>query len=106
MGAMTSITPEYLLEELRRAADVVTGIAAKLGDQDVQAASELPGWTRGHVLAHLAGIANAMARQAEFAARGESIELYDGGFEGRTRAIELAAGHSADQHRADVGSAV
>lgn len=103
---MISITPENLLEELRRAADVVTGIAATLDDQDVLAASELPGWSRGHVLAHLSGIANAMARQVEYAGRGESIELYDGGFEGRTRAIELAAGHSADQHRADVGSAV
>src|SRR6478736_2637905 len=105
MGAMTSITPENLLAELRRAADVVTGIAASLDDAAVAAPSELPGWTRGHVLAHLAGIANAMARQVEYAGRGESIELYDGGFEGRTRAIELAAGHSAEQHRAALAAA-
>ena len=103
---MTSITPEYLPDELRRAADVVTGIAAKLTDADVTAASELPGWTRGHVLAHVAGIANAMARQLEYAARGEKIELYDGGFEGRNRAIELSAGHSAEQHRGAVTAAV
>jgi maleylpyruvate isomerase len=106
MGAMTSITPQNLLEELRRAADVVTGIAAKLGDHDVQAPSELPGWTRGHVLAHICGIANAMARQLDYAARGESIELYDGGFEGRTRAIEMAAGHSLAEHRADLEAAL
>lgn len=103
---MTSITPENLLEELRRAADVVTGIAAKLSDQDVAAASELPGWTRGHVLAHVCGIANAMARQVEYAGRGESIELYDGGYEGRNRAIELAAGHSAEQHRTALAAAI
>ncbi|MCU1520815.1 MAG: hypothetical protein JWN19_1200 [Arthrobacter sp.] len=103
---MTAITPEQLLDELRRAADVVAGILAKLTEQDVEAPSELPGWTRGHVLAHLTGIANAMARQLEFAARGESIELYDGGFEGRTRAIELAAGHSLEEHRADVEAAL
>ncbi|QDY91467.1 maleylpyruvate isomerase family mycothiol-dependent enzyme [Arthrobacter sp. UKPF54-2] len=103
---MTSITAENLLDELRRAADVVTGIAAKLREEDVPAASELPGWTRGHVLAHLAGIADAMARQVEYAARGESIELYDGGFEGRTRAIELSARHSLDQHRADLAAAL
>ena len=36
-----------------------------------------------------------MARQLEYAARGESIELYDGGYEGRNQAIEMAAGHSA-----------
>lgn len=103
---MTSITTQNLLEELRRAADVVTGIAAKLGDQDVQAPSELPGWTRGHVLAHICGIANAMARQLEYAARGESVELYDGGFEGRTRAIEMAAGHSLAEHRSDLEAAL
>src|SRR6478672_4237937 len=106
MGAMTSITPENLLAELRRAADVVTGIAASLDDAAVAAPSELPGWTRGHVLAHLAGIANAMARQVEYSTRGERIELYDGGFEGRNRAIELAAGHGAEQHRATVGTAI
>jgi maleylpyruvate isomerase len=103
---MTAITPEELLEELRRAADVLAGIIAKLTEQDVKAPSELPGWTRGHVLAHVAGIANAMARQLDYAARSESIELYDGGFEGRTRAIELAAGHSLSEHRADVDAAL
>ncbi|MET3923248.1 maleylpyruvate isomerase family mycothiol-dependent enzyme [Arthrobacter sp. UYEF20] len=103
---MTEITPQELLEELRRAADVVAGVTAKLTERDVPAPSELPGWTRGHVLAHIAGIANAMARQLEFAARGESTELYDGGFEGRTRAIEMAAGHGIEEHRADVETAL
>ncbi|MFF2032386.1 maleylpyruvate isomerase family mycothiol-dependent enzyme [Arthrobacter sp. NPDC058192] len=103
---MTSITPENLLDELRRAADVVTGIAAKLAEQDIKAPSGLPGWSRGHVLAHMCGIANAMARQLEYAARGESIELYDGGYEGRNRAIEMAAGHGLDEHRADLAAAL
>ncbi len=103
---MTSIAPETLLEELRCAADVVTGIAANFDDHDVVAASELPGWTRGHVLAHVCGIANAMARQVEYAARGETVELYDGGYEGRNQAIELSAGHSADQHRASLAAAL
>lgn len=103
---MTAITPEHLLDELRRAADVVTATIAKLAEQDVPAPSELPGWSRGHVLAHLAGIGNAMARQLEFAARGESIELYDGGFEGRTRAIEMAARHGLAEHRTDVEAAL
>ena len=91
---MTSITPENLRAELHRAAGVVAGIAAKLTEQDIKAPSELPGWSRGHVLAHICGIANAMGRQLEYAARGEGVELYDGGFEGRNRAIEMAAGHS------------
>ena len=103
---MTAITPENLLEELRRAAGVVHGITAKLSEEDVKAPSELPGWTRGHVLAHICGIANAMARQLECAAQGESVELYDGGYEGRTRAIEMAAGHTLAEHRADLDAAL
>jgi maleylpyruvate isomerase len=103
---MTSITPGILLEELRRAADVVAETTAKLTPTDVEAPSELPGWTRGHVLAHLSGISNAMARQVEYAARGETIELYDGGYEGRTRAIEMAASHPLAEHLADLQAAL
>ncbi|MBT8160230.1 MULTISPECIES: maleylpyruvate isomerase family mycothiol-dependent enzyme [Arthrobacter] len=103
---MTEITTSALLAELHQAAGIVTGVVAKIDDAGVKAPSELPGWTRGHVLAHIAGIANAMARQLEYAARGETIELYDGGYEGRTKAIELAAGHTAAEHQAEVGEAV
>ncbi len=103
---MTVITPEILLTQLHRAADAVTAITATLTDPDIKAPSELPGWSRGHVLAHITGISNAMARQLEYAARGESIELYDGGYEGRTQAVEMAAGHSAAEHRADVSAAL
>lgn len=106
MAGMTAITTDALLAELHKAADVVASQASKLTDGDVPASSLLPGWTRGHVLAHLAGISNAMARQLEFAARGETVELYDGGQEGRTKAIEMAAGHSLAEHRADLDSAL
>lgn len=106
MAGMTAITPDALLAELHKAADVVASQAGKLAEEDVAAPSLLPGWTRGHVLAHLAGISNAMARQLEFAGRGETVELYDGGFEGRTKAIEMAAGHTLEQHHADVDSAL
>ncbi|WP_120522014.1 maleylpyruvate isomerase family mycothiol-dependent enzyme [Arthrobacter celericrescens] len=103
---MTEITPQALLAELHKAAATATSVVAKLDDSAVAAPSELPGWSRGHVLAHLAGIANAMARQLEYAARGETVELYDGGYEGRNRDIELAAGHDAAQHCEAVGTAI
>lgn len=106
MAGMTAITPEALLAELHKAADVVASQAGKLAEDDVKAPSLLPGWTRGHVLAHLAGISNAMARQLEFAGRGETVELYDGGQEGRTKAIDMAAGHTLAQHRADLDAAL
>ncbi|MFE4837698.1 maleylpyruvate isomerase family mycothiol-dependent enzyme [Arthrobacter sp. NPDC056691] len=103
---MTAITPDALLAELHKAADAVSSLAAKLTEADVPAPSALPGWTRGHVLAHIAGISNAMARQLEYAARGETVELYDGGYDGRTKAIEMSAGHALEQHRADLESAL
>jgi maleylpyruvate isomerase len=102
MGAMTAPAPADLLAELHKAADVVSAVAAKFTDADVKVPSALPGWTRGHVLAHLSGITNAMARQLEYAARGETIELYDGGQDGRNKAIDMAEGHSAGTHRADL----
>ncbi|MCU1516199.1 MAG: hypothetical protein JWQ75_920 [Pseudarthrobacter sp.] len=99
---MTAPAPDALLTALHKAADLVASSAAKFTDEDVRAPSALPGWSRGHVLAHLAGITNAMARQLEYAAKGETVELYDGGQDGRNKAIEMAAGHSADAHLADV----
>ena len=103
---MTAPTPDALLAELHKAADVVASTAAKFTDEDIKAPSALPGWSRGHVLAHLEGISHAMARQLEYAARGETVELYDGGQDGRNKAIEMAAGHSADAHRTDLDAAL
>ncbi|WP_311214286.1 MULTISPECIES: maleylpyruvate isomerase family mycothiol-dependent enzyme [unclassified Arthrobacter] len=103
---MTQITPETLPAELHKAAGTVTRLLAKLDDSSVAEPSELPGWTRGHVLAHLAGISKAMARQLEYARRGESVELYDGGMDGRNKAIALSAGHSLAQHKESVTTAV
>jgi maleylpyruvate isomerase len=103
---MTPITAETLPAELHKAAGTVTRLLTKMDESSVAEPSELPGWTRGHVLAHITGIANAMARQLEYAQRGEKIELYDGGMDGRTKAIELAAGHSLADHAAAVTAAV
>ncbi|MEZ2371825.1 maleylpyruvate isomerase family mycothiol-dependent enzyme [Arthrobacter sp. RCC_34] len=111
MSQITSGSSEHasaddtLLHDLRSAADLVNKLAASLDDEAVKAPSVLPGWTRGHVLAHVMGISEAMARQIEHAKRGERIDLYDGGYEGRTARIELAAGHTAEEHREDVQAA-
>lgn len=103
---MTAPAPDELLPALHKAADDVASDAARLTDDDVQAPSALPGWTRGHVLAHLTGHSNAMARQLEYAARGEKIDQYDGGIEGRNKAIDMAAGHDAATHLADLTAAL
>jgi len=103
---MTAPAPDTLLPALHKAAGDLTTDVAKLTDGDVKAPSALPGWSRGHVLAHLTGISNAMARQLEYAARGETVELYDGGMDGRNRAIDMAAGHDAAIHQADLSTAI
>ncbi|MDQ0146484.1 maleylpyruvate isomerase family mycothiol-dependent enzyme [Pseudarthrobacter niigatensis] len=103
---MTSPSPAALPAELHKAADALTAAVDRIPAGGEKASSTLPGWSRGHLLAHVAGICNALARQVEYGRRGETVELYDGGVDGRNRAIELAAGHSLEDHREDVAAAV
>ncbi len=70
-----------------------------LTDQQVAGPSRLPGWTRGHVLAHLAGLGDGVARQLENARTGTVVEFYDGGRPARDAAIEEGAGAGAHEHR-------
>lgn len=71
-----------------------------LTDRQVAAASGLPGWSRGHVLAHLTDNARMFARLAEHALRGELVPTYDGGQQEREAIIEANAGRGAEDHRA------
>jgi maleylpyruvate isomerase len=66
--------------------------------------SSLPGWTRGHVLTHIARNADGIVRLLDGAARGEMVEQYSGGVDGRTAAIEAGARRPADQLIEDVRS--
>ncbi|CAL9588570.1 hypothetical protein SUDANB95_05148 [Actinosynnema sp. ALI-1.44] len=88
------------LDALRRLGVLV----ADLTDDRVREPSVLPGWTRGHVLAHIAGVTEAMARQAEN--EGLKLEPYPGGRAARDAAIEERAGRSAAEHRAAIAAAV
>ncbi|WP_033427366.1 maleylpyruvate isomerase family mycothiol-dependent enzyme [Saccharothrix syringae] len=73
-------------------------VIADLDDAGVLEPSLLPGWTRGHVLAHLADAARARARVVEHALRGEVVALWEPGE--RDAVIEATASRSADEHRA------
>ncbi|WP_406727103.1 maleylpyruvate isomerase family mycothiol-dependent enzyme [Streptomyces sp. GD-15H] len=70
--------------------------AAALDDAACRESTELPGWTRGHVLTHLGDLARAFARQARYALDGRTVEVYDGGRPGRAAAIEQGAGLAAE----------
>ncbi|GAA4656049.1 maleylpyruvate isomerase family mycothiol-dependent enzyme [Arthrobacter cryoconiti] len=103
---MKQITNEQLKDRLGAAADALGGKVATLTDDDIRAATELTGWTRGHILAHTTNVCDAVARQIEFALRGESIEFYDDGQSGRNQAIEMAASHGTDEHRTRLDAAL
>jgi maleylpyruvate isomerase len=64
-------------------------------DAAIRRPSLLPGWSVAHVLAHVARNADSHIRRAEAAARGETVDQYVGGFEGREREITSTAGLGA-----------
>ena len=66
-----------------------------LTDDQCREPSALPGWTRGHVLSHLARNAESHVHVLQCAARGEVGEQYVGGAKARKEGIELHAHDSA-----------
>lgn len=73
-----------------------------LTDEQCRGTTALPGWTRGHVLNHLARNADSHVHLLQCASRGEVGEQYPGGAVARNAAIEEGAGRSAEQLVADV----
>ena len=67
-----------------------------LTDEVVREPSLLPAWSVGHVLTHLARNAEAMFHRIEATTRGEVIDQYVGGAEGRASEIESGAGRPAN----------
>ncbi|MFN8020635.1 MAG: maleylpyruvate isomerase family mycothiol-dependent enzyme [Acidimicrobiales bacterium] len=97
------------LAELRRDVEGATAAhrrleqrVASLTDADLRRPSLLPGWTVGHVLAHLARNADSHVRMLDAGGRGEVAEQYVGGAEGRAAEIERDAGRDAATAVADV----
>lgn len=77
---------------------------AGLTDGQARRPSRLPGWTVGHVLTHLARNADSVVRRLEAAERGEVIDQYPGGIDGRAAEIENGAARPAAELIADVAS--
>lgn len=76
--------------------------AEKWTDEDVRRPAVLPGWTRGHVLTHIARNADGIAATVSGALRGEIVRRYPDGTEGRNRAIDEGATRNATELIADV----
>ena len=93
-------------QDVRGARDATARLLAHLDavpPEDLRAASLLPGWSRAHVVAHLAGNARSHVRMLDGCLAGEVRSQYEGGAEARQAAIEALATNPAGavaEHRA------
>jgi maleylpyruvate isomerase len=69
--------PIPLIDETVHATTRYLGALTVLEAEDLEAPSALPGWTRGHVVAHLSRNADAFTRVLGQAAAGEAATMYD-----------------------------
>ena len=93
------------LTELAEATDRLVATVRRLDDSALAAPSGLPGWTRGHVVAHLARNADGLGNLAPWAETGIETPMY-ASRDARAAAIEADAYRTAAVQLADlVGSA-
>jgi len=85
------MNPEDITTRVRTSITRLTDLTGTIDEDTARGPSALPGWSRGHVLIHLANFSRAMARQADEALAGRTIEVYDGGRPARDAAIEAGA---------------
>ncbi|WP_158221202.1 maleylpyruvate isomerase family mycothiol-dependent enzyme [Kineosporia sp. R_H_3] len=95
----TTPSPDLVRAALAEQTLALAAEAATLTSADLAAPSALPGWTRGHVLAHVRLNAEAFVGVLGAAARGEVVSMYPGRAE-RDAAIEAAASEPADRQTA------
>ena len=86
------------LDEMATATDALLATVDRLDDASLRAPSLLPGWTRAHVLTHIARNADGLVNLATWARSGEETPMYAGGAAGR--AAEIEAG--VDRHIGDI----
>lgn len=92
---------ETLQAELAAATNRLLATAAGLSDADLSAPSRLPGWTRGHVLAHVARNADGLVNLLTWARTGVRTPQYPSTAT-RAAEIEVGAAHSHAEHLADL----
>lgn len=91
------------LEETVVATTRYLGALSDLTDDDMRAPSLLPGWTRGHVVTHLARNADGLCHLLHWAETGTRRYMYDSP-EQRDADIEAGAGRSAHDLRVDASA--
>lgn len=97
---MTTQRAEFL-RVLRTATARLVNATARLTEAEAREPSLLPGWSRGHVLTHVARNADAMRNLLSWARDGVEVPAYVRE-EVRNAEIEAGAGRSVDDLRDDV----
>lgn len=90
------------LDEMAGATDRLLVTVDGLTDDELHGPSLLPGWTRAHVLTHLARNADGLANLVAAARTGEDRPMYPGGREGRDADIEAGAARRLGDVRLDL----
>ena len=105
MSIEENVDPAAAAGELMRQIDSSTArlleTAARMTDEQARAASLLPGWSRGHVLTHIARNADGLRNLLIWARTGVVTPQYSDAGE-RERGIAAGAGRSAAELRTDV----
>ncbi|MCW2941207.1 MAG: hypothetical protein JWN00_4192 [Actinomycetia bacterium] len=83
-----------VMAELDAATERMLATVAKLTDEDLRQPSALPGWTRGHVVAHIARNADSCWNLLEWARTGVEVPQYPND-EVREAGVEASAGRPA-----------
>ena len=89
------------MARIGEATDRLLACASALTDAGVHEPSLLPGWTRGHVLTHIARNADGLGNLLRWARTGITTPMY-ASREARRADIEAGAGRSAADFAADV----
>jgi maleylpyruvate isomerase len=91
---------QLLIERNEAAVDRLLESASGLSDEQMREPSLLPGWTRGHVLTHIARNADGLRNLLIWAQTGVETPMYPSA-EARAADIEAGASRSGDELKAD-----
>ncbi len=98
---MTAFADDPMLRHICEQTDRLLSTIRELDDDALREGSRCPGWTRGHVLAHIARNADGFANVLQTAITGRLTPMYRSA-EARDADIEAHAGGSASELEADV----
>lgn len=90
------------LDELVASTDRLLLAVDTLDDPALREPSLLPGWTRAHVLTHVARNADGIANLVSWARTGEEVPMYAGGRAGRDADIEAGSQRHIGDIRLDL----